>query len=80
MLAHQQLHTCSPIKRLFNKLEQIHTYINYHKTHTMATCFGGRGVTPEDDLKTQDVDNVSGDESQDEDFIKQLICKTALLK
>ena len=30
--------------------------------------------------KTQDVDNVSEDESQDEDLIKQLICKTACLK
>ena len=30
--------------------------------------------------KTQDVDNVSEDESQDEDLIKQLLCKTACLK
>ena len=30
--------------------------------------------------KTQDVDNVSEDESQDEDLIKQLICKIACLK
>ena len=46
----------------------------------MATCFSGTGVTPEDDLKTQDVDNASEDESQDKDHIKQLIHKTALLK
>ena len=46
----------------------------------MATHFSGTSITPEDDLKTQDVDNVSGDESQDEDVIKQLICKTAILK
>ena len=46
----------------------------------MATCFSGTGITPEDDPKTQDVDNVSGDESQDEDLIKQLFRETALLK
>ena len=46
----------------------------------MATCFGGTGVTPEDDPKTCNVDNASGDESQDEDLIKQLIHETTLLK
>ena len=30
--------------------------------------------------KTQDVDNVSEDESQDEDLIRQLLCETATLK
>ena len=30
--------------------------------------------------KTQNIDNVSDDESQDEDLIKQLLCKTACLK
>ena len=30
--------------------------------------------------KTQDVDNVSEDESQDEDLIKELLCETACLK
>ena len=79
MLAHRQSCTRSPIKRLFNRLEQTHTYINYHKTHPMATCFGGTGITSEDDPKTQNVDN-SGDKSQDEDIIKQLCHKTALLK
>ena len=33
-----------------------------------------------ENLKTQDVDNVSEDQSQDEDLIKQLLCKTAHLK
>ena len=46
----------------------------------MATHFGGVGNTSMENLKTQDVDNVSEDESQDEDLIKQLICKTACLK
>ena len=75
------MHNCSPIKRLFNKLENsIQTYINYHKTHAMATCFGGVGDTPVENPKTQDIDNVSEDESQDEDLIRQLLCKTACLK
>ena len=33
-----------------------------------------------ENLKTQDVDNVSEDESRDEDLIKQLLCETAHLK
>ena len=43
----------------------------------MATCFGGVGDTPMENPKAQDVDNVSEDESQDEDLIRQLLCKTA---
>ena len=46
----------------------------------MATHFGGVGNTPMENPKTQDVDNVSEDESQDEDLIRQLLCKTAHLK
>ena len=46
----------------------------------MATCFGGVGNTSMENLKTQDVDNVSEDESQDEDLIKQLLHETACLK
>ena len=46
----------------------------------MATHFGGVGNTSRENPKTQDVDNVSEDESQDENLIKQLICKTANLK
>ena len=30
--------------------------------------------------KAQDVDNISEDESQGEDLIRQLLCKTACLK
>ena len=81
MLTHQRSRTRSPIKRLFSKLENsIQTYINYHKTHAMATHFSGVGNTSMENSKTQDVDNVSEDESQDEDLIKQLLCKTACLK
>ena len=81
MLTHRRLCNHSPIKRLFNKLENsIQTYINYHKTHTMATHFSGVGNTPMENPKTQDVDNVSEDESQDEDLIRQLLHETAHLK
>ena len=46
----------------------------------MATCFGGVGDTPMEFPKTQDIDNVSEDESQDEDLIRQLLHETAHLK
>ena len=46
----------------------------------MATRFGGVGHTSVENPKTQDIDNVSEDESQNEDLIRQLICKTANLK
>ena len=46
----------------------------------MPINFGGVGDTPMENLKTQGVDNVSEDESQDEDLIRQLLCKTACLK
>ena len=46
----------------------------------MATCFGGVGNTPVENPKNQDIDNVSEDESQDEDLFRQLIQETANLK
>ena len=46
----------------------------------MATHFGGVGDTSMENLETQDVDNVSEDESQDEDLVKKLLCETAHLK
>ena len=46
----------------------------------MATCFGRVGNTPVENPKTQDIDNVSEDESQDEDLIRQLLCETVNLK
>ena len=54
MLTRQQLHTHSPIKRLFSKLENsIQTYVNYQKTHAMATHFGGVGNTSTENPETQ---------------------------
>ena len=46
----------------------------------MATCFSGVGNTPTENPKIQDVDNVSEDESQDEDLFRQLLLETAYLK
>ena len=46
----------------------------------MATRFCGVGNTPVEIPKSQDIHNVSEDESQDEDLIRQLLCKTANLK
>ena len=46
----------------------------------MATCFGGMGDTPMENPETQDVDNVSEDEAQENDLIRQLICETANIK
>ena len=81
MLTHQQLQTCSPIKRLFHKLENsIQTYINYHKTHAMATHFGGVGDTSMENPETQDMDNVSEDNFQDENIVQKLIQETEHLK
>ena len=46
----------------------------------MATCFSGVGNTPVENHNTQEVDNVSEDESQDEDLIRWLLCETVDLK
>ena len=75
------MRTHSPIKRLFNKLENsIQTYINYYKTHAMATCFGGVGDTSMEDPNTQDIDNTSQDDLQDENIVQNLLCETAHLR
>ena len=81
MLTHQRLQTLSPIKRLFHKLENsIQTYNNYHKTHAMATCYGGVGDISMEDPETQDLDNVSQDDFQDENIVQNLLCETECLK
>ena len=81
MLTHQRLQTHSPIKRLFHKLENsFQTYINYHKTHAMATHTGGVGNTSMGNPETQDMDNVSEDAFQDKNIVKRLLHKTEHLK
>ena len=81
MLTHQRSQTHSPIRRLFHKLENsIQTYINYHKTHTMATHYGGVGDTSMEDTETQDLNNASQDDFPDENIVLNLLCKTKCLK
>ena len=46
----------------------------------MATRFGGVGNALVENPKIQETDNVSKDESQDEDLIRQLLTKTANIK
>ena len=71
----------SPIKRLFHKLENsIQTYINYHKTHAMATHYSGVGDTSMENPETQDLDNDSQDNFQDENIVQQLLYKIEHLK
>ena len=70
MLTCQRLQTCSPIKKLFHKLESsIQTYINYHKTIAMATCYGGMGDTSMENPELQDVDSDSQENYQEENII-----------
>ena len=70
MLTHQRLQTRSPIKKLFHKLESsIQTYINYHKSHTMATHYGGMGDTSMENNESQDVDSDSQENYQEENIV-----------
>ena len=50
MSAHQNLQTCSPMKKTLNKIgDSYHTYVNYYKTCAMATHYGGIGKPLEKD-------------------------------
>ena len=70
-----------PIKRLSNKLENsIQTYINYHKTHVMATCFSGIEDTSMEDPDTLDIDNTNQDDLQDENIVQNLLHQTEHLR
>ena len=46
----------------------------------MATCFGGVGYTPIENHITQEVDNISKDESQNDNLVRWLLCGTADLR
>ena len=75
------MQTHSPIKRLFHKLENsIQMYIKYHKTHAMATRYGGVGHTSMEDPEIQDLDNASQDDFPNENIIQNLLHKTECLK
>ena len=70
MLTCQRLQTCSPIKKLFYKLENsLQTYINYHKTHAIATHYGGMGDTSMENPESQDVDSDRQENFQEEYII-----------
>ena len=79
MLTRQRLQTHSPIKKLFYKLENsIQTYINYCKTHDMATHYSGMGDTSMENPETQEIDNDNDSQEnfQEDNSIQQLLCKT----
>ena len=81
MLTCQRSQTHSPIKRLYHKLENsIQTYINYHKTHAMATHYSGVGDISMENPENRDLDNDSQDNFQDGNIITQLICNTEQLR
>ena len=57
MSAHYSFQMHSPLKKVLNKLEDSYqTYINTHKTHTMATHHRGTGKCPEKDPNPQEQD------------------------
>ena len=66
MSAHHSYCTHSPLKVL-NKLEDSYqTYINTHKTHTMATHHGEKGQSPEKDPNPQEQDvNIPNEYQED---------------
>ena len=67
MLACQRLRTHSPIKKLLHKLQNsIQTYINYHKTHAMATHYGGIGDTSMDNPESKNIDSDNQENYQEE--------------
>ena len=78
MLTCQRSQTYFPIKKLFHKLKSsIQTYINYHKTHAMATCYGGIGDISMEKTESQDVDSDSQENYQEENIIslQHLTCE-----
>ena len=57
MSAHPKLQNHSPIKKLLDKLRNsCQAYINFHKTHAVATRYGGIGVTSMNNPDSQDMD------------------------
>ena len=67
----------SPVKRLLNKLNSIHTFVNHNKTHAMATHFSGIGENLVEDSSNQEHDSASEGNPQEEDPFKQLLSETA---
>ena len=56
------------MKKLFHKLgNSYQTYINFHKTHAMATHYSGIGDISMNDPESQDIDSDSQGNYQEED-------------
>ena len=67
MLVCHGLQTHSPIKKLFHKLgNSYETYINFHKTHAMATHYGGTGDTSMNNPGSHNTDSDSQDNYQED--------------
>ena len=57
--------TCSPLKKVLNKIEDSYqTYINSYKTHAMATHHGGTAKPSEKDSDPQENDVIIHNEYQ----------------
>ena len=77
------MQTHSPIKKLFHKLgSSIQTYINYHKTNTVVTHYGGMGDTSMENAESQDVDSDSQENYQEENItsLQHLTCEMEQLR
>ena len=58
------------MKKPFHKLESsIQTYINYHKTHSMGTHYGGMRDTSIENPESQDVDSDSQENYLEESIV-----------
>ena len=63
------LRSCSPLKKVLNKLgNPYQTYVNMYKTHTMVTHHGGTGQPLERDPNPQEQDTNTLDDYQHGDF------------
>ena len=83
MLTCQRLKTHSPIKKLFHKLKSsIQIYINYGKTHAMATHYSRMGDTSMENPESQDVYSNSQENYQEENVIslQHLTCEMEQLR
>ena len=93
MSAYRRLQNHSPIKKLLDKLgDSCQTYSNFHKTHAMATCYGGIGDTSTNNPDSQDMDadiqdnyqeDINGSENMESNHpaaLKHLTCKIEQLR
>ena len=81
MLTDQRSH--SSTKKLLHKLENsTQTYINYDKTHAIATHYGGMGDTSMENTESQDIDSDSQENYQEEPIVslEYLTCEIDTLR